>query len=66
MSVTPSRVFLLRHGETDQANTLLRGYASQLPPDEAAASVAALKQMLTRKKASADNKLPVASTKRSN
>jgi Flp pilus assembly protein TadD len=38
---------------------------ADLPPDEAAANVSALKQMLARKKASADEKLPVASARRS-
>jgi Flp pilus assembly protein TadD len=38
---------------------------ADLPPNEAAANVTALKQMLARKKASADEKMPVASTKQS-
>jgi Flp pilus assembly protein TadD len=50
-------------GRMNEAEAIMK---ADLPPDEAAANVAALKQMLTRKKASADNKLPVASTKRSN
>lgn len=49
-------------GRMNEAEIIAR---ADLPPDEAAANVAALKQMLTRKKASADEKLPVASTKRS-
>src|SRR5215470_15253785 len=48
-------------GRMNEAEAIMK---VDLPPDEAAATVAALKQMLTRKKASADNKLPVASTKR--
>src|SRR5262245_63287514 len=50
-------------GRMNEAEAIIK---ADLPPDEATVNVAALKQMLTRKKASADNKLPVASTKRSN
>ena len=38
---------------------------ADLPPEEAAANVAALKQMLARKQASGGDKVPLGSSKRS-
>ena len=49
-------------GRMSEAETIMK---ADLPPEEATQNVAALKQMLTRKKASADDKMPVASAKRS-
>jgi Flp pilus assembly protein TadD len=49
-------------GRMAEAETIMK---ADLPPDEAAANVAALKQMLTRKQASAGDKLPVAPARRS-
>jgi Flp pilus assembly protein TadD len=47
-------------GRMSEAETIMK---TDLPPEEAAENIAALKQMLTRKKASAAEKLPVASAK---
>jgi Flp pilus assembly protein TadD len=49
-------------GRMNEAEVIAR---ADLPPDEAAANVKALKQMLARKQASGDEKMPVARTKRS-
>ena len=48
-------------GRMNEAEVIAK---ADLPPDEAAANVSALKQMLARKHASGDEKMPVASTKR--
>lgn len=47
-------------GRMAEAETIMK---ADLPPEEAAQNAAALKQMLTRKKASVDSKLPVAPAK---
>lgn len=47
-------------GRMSEAETIMK---TDLPPDEAAAGITALKQMLSRKQASGGDKLPVASTK---
>jgi Flp pilus assembly protein TadD len=49
-------------GRMAEAEAIMK---ADLPPEEAAQNVAALKQMLTRKKASAEGKLPVAPSRRS-
>ena len=48
-------------GRMSEAEAIMK---ADLPPDEAAANVAALKSMLARKQASGGDKLPVASSKR--
>jgi Flp pilus assembly protein TadD len=49
-------------GRMSEAEAIMK---ADLPPDEAAANVSALKQMLARKHASGSDKLPVAPAKRS-
>ena len=49
-------------GRMSEAEAIMK---ADLPPDEAAANVAALKQMLARKQAAAGDKMPVAPARRS-
>jgi Flp pilus assembly protein TadD len=49
-------------GRMNEAEVIAK---ADLPPDEGAANVTALKQMLARKQASGGEKMPVASTKQS-